>query len=84
MQQCEVTGGHREVSERSSRSQHRSRATSRVSDYSDYSGPVIGQARALVSCVPSPYDTDVLAFQVRKETINETFKYFSCCTEAIQ
>ena len=84
MQQFEVTGGHREVSERSSRSQHRSRATSRVSDYSDYSGPVLGQARALVSCVPSPYDTDVLAFQVRIETIIKTFKHFSCYTGAIQ
>ena len=29
-----------------------------------YSGPVVGQARALVSCLPSPYDNDVLAFQV--------------------
>jgi len=63
VQHCEVTGGHGEVHERSSRSQHRSRAISRVSDYSDYSGPVLGQARALVSCIPSPYDTDVLAFQ---------------------
>ena len=26
--------------------------------------PAVGQARALVSCVPSPYDRDVLAFQV--------------------
>ena len=26
--------------------------------------PVLGQARALVSCVPSPYDRDVLGFQV--------------------
>ena len=25
---------------------------------------VVGQARALVSCVPSPYDRDVLGFQV--------------------
>ena len=31
----------------------------------DYSGPVLGTARATVSCVPSPYDTDVLGFQVR-------------------
>merc|ERR1719189_2183233 len=29
----------------------------------DYSGPVLGTARATVSCVPSPYDTDVLGFQ---------------------
>lgn len=29
----------------------------------EYSGPVVGQARALVSCLPSPYDNDVLAFQ---------------------
>ena len=27
--------------------------------------PVLGQARALVSCVPSPYDRDVLGFQVK-------------------
>ena len=26
--------------------------------------PVVGQARALVSCVPSPYDRDVLGFKV--------------------
>ena len=30
----------------------------------EYEGPVVGQARALVSCLPSPYDNDVLAFQV--------------------
>ena len=30
----------------------------------EFSGPVVGQARALVSCLPSPYDNDVLAFQV--------------------
>ena len=30
----------------------------------EYAGPVVGQARALVSCLPSPYDNDVLAFQV--------------------
>lgn len=27
-----------------------------------YSGPVIGQARAVVDCVPSPYDKDALTF----------------------
>jgi len=27
-----------------------------------YSGPVIGQARAVVDCVPSPYDRDALTF----------------------
>ena len=27
-----------------------------------YSGPFIGQARAVVDCVPSPYDKDALAF----------------------
>ena len=30
----------------------------------EHAGPVVGQARALVSCVPSPYDRDVLGFQV--------------------
>ena len=28
----------------------------------EWSGPVLGLARARVSCVPSPYDTDALAF----------------------
>ena len=27
-----------------------------------YSGPVLGQARAVVDCVPSPYDKDALPF----------------------
>ena len=27
-----------------------------------YSGPVLGQARAVVDCVPSPYDRDALPF----------------------
>ena len=44
--------------ERPTRSIHRTR------DTCDFTGPVMGQARALVSCVPSPYDTDVLSFQV--------------------
>ena len=35
----------------------------------DYSGPVLGTARATVSCVPSPYDTDVLGFQVRTRLV---------------
>ena len=50
------------------RQERPTRATHRrhVSEYTcDYTGPVLGQARALVSCVPSPYDTDVLSFQVR-------------------
>ena len=34
----------------------------------EFSGPVVGQARALVSCLPSPYDNDVLAFQVSQHS----------------
>ena len=37
----------------------------------EFSGPVVGQARALVSCLPSPYDNDVLAFQVTVDTRGE-------------
>ena len=33
----------------------------------EYDGPVVGQARALISCLPSPYDNDVLAFQVMSD-----------------
>ena len=52
--------------ERSSRSDQRTR----VSDTRrHYLGPVLGQARALVSCVPSPYDNDVLGFQVKYQKI---------------
>ena len=40
-----------------------------VASAADYSGPVLGTARATVSCVPSPYDTDVLGFQVRTRLV---------------
>ena len=37
----------------------------------EYDGPVVGQARALISCLPSPYDNDVLAFQVMSSSSSQ-------------
>ena len=45
-------------------------ARPRPVEAAEFSGPVVGQARALVSCLPSPYDNDVLAFQVTPDSHN--------------
>ena len=72
--QCEPM---RQTSETTSVRQARSTHRARIADKSDYSGPTLGQARALVSCVPSPYDIDVLAFQVKiHQTFYEVFSLF--------
>jgi hypothetical protein len=41
--------------------QRRARAV-KTDTASEFSGPVLGQARAVVDCVPSPYDRDALPF----------------------
>ena len=64
-----------------------SRTKSVYSVHSVYSGPVIGHARAVVDCVPSPYDTDALPFKkddlIDIITMNATGLWWGRCNHRV-